>query len=80
MEGLRMNISDLKLVLERLVHSKLYTSSKITKEQKSDLKELKKYMRNSDNFIEDLRTLISTKNNENYYAYDEYIIDFLINI
>ena len=73
-----MNISDLKLVLERLVHSKLYTSSKITKEQKNDLKELKKYMRNSDNFIEDLRTLISTKNNENYYAYDEYIIDFLI--
>ena len=73
-----MNISDFKTILEDLVHTKLYKSSKITKEQKRNFKDLRKYMRNTKQFIEDLRTVVSTRNNENYYAYDEYIIDFLI--
>ena len=73
-----MNISDFKTILEDLVQTKLYKSSKIKKDQKQKIKDLKKYMRNTNQFVEDLRTIISTRNNENYYAYDEYIIDFLI--
>lgn len=73
-----MNISDFKTILEDLVQTKLYKSSRIKKDQKQKIKDLKKYMRNTNQFVEDLRTIISTRNNENYYAYDEYIIDFLI--
>ncbi len=73
-----MNISDFKNILEELVHTKLYTSSKISKEQKHNYKEMKKYLRKSENLIEDIRTLLVTRNNENYFAYDEYIKEFLI--
>ena len=38
-----MNISDLKNILEELVHSKLYISSRTTKEQQHNYKEMKKY-------------------------------------
>lgn len=73
-----MNISDLKIILEDLVHSKLYVSSITTKEQQHNYKELKKYLKKSDNLIDDIRTILSTRNNENYFAYDQYIIDFLV--
>ena len=73
-----MNISEAKNVLEELVHCKLYTTSVVSNEQKSKYKEVKKYLKKSKNIIEDIRVLVSTKNNENYFAYDEYIIDFLI--
>lgn len=73
-----MNISDFKIILEDLVHSKLYTSSIITKEQQHNYKELRKYLKKSKNLIEDIRTLLITRNNENFFAYDEYIKDFLV--
>ena len=72
-----MNISDFKKILEELIHTKLYKTSIITKSQKKEYKEIKKYMRSTDNFIDDLKTIISTRNNENYYAYDKYIIEFI---
>ena len=72
-----MNISDFKTILEELVHYKLYESSKFSKEQKRSYKDMKKYMRNTNQFVEDLRTIVSTRNNENYYAYDKYIIEFI---
>ena len=73
-----MNISDFKTILEKLIHSKLYETSMISKTQKKEIKDMKRYMKSTQDFIEDLRTIISTRNNENYYAYDEYIIDFLV--
>lgn len=73
-----MNISDFKIILEKLIHSKLYETSIISKTQKKEIKDIKKHMRTTKNFIEDLRNIVSTRNNENYYAYDEYIIDFLV--
>ena len=72
-----MNISDFIKILEELIHTKLYKTSIITKSQKKEYKEIKKYMRSTDNFIDDLKTIISTRNNENYYAYDKYIIEFI---
>ena len=74
-----MNISDFKTVLEDLVHTKLYTSSKISNEQKKKYKELKSFLKKNNNLIEDLRVLLVTRNNENYFAYDEYINEFLVN-
>ncbi len=74
-----MNISDLKNILEDIVHTTLYVNSILTKEQEKKLKEIKKHLKDSNNLIEDIRTLISTRNNENYFAYDKYIEEFLIN-
>lgn len=71
-----MKISDFKILLEDLVHTKLYVSSKITDEQEKKYKELKNYLRKSENIIEDIRTLLSSRNSENHSAYDTYIIDF----
>ena len=61
-----MNINDYKTMLEDIIHSKLYTSSKSTKEQKRNYKDIKKYMRTTTDFIDDLRVIVSTRNNENY--------------
>ncbi len=73
-----MNISDLRIILEEIVHDTLYTFSKLNKMQTDGLKKIREYLHTSDNFIEDLRGIISTRNNENYFAYDSYIIDFLL--
>lgn len=73
-----MNINDLKLALEEIVHDTLYNFSKITKKQKEDIKHIKEYLRSSNNIIDDIRTLVSTRNNENYFAYDAYISEFLV--
>ena len=73
-----MNISDLKTKLEEIVHDTLYRFSKLNKKQKDDLKNIKEFLRESENFIDDLRTVISSRNNENYFAYDSYITEFLL--
>ncbi len=73
-----MNTSDFKKILEDLVHTELYTSVHLSDEQIKKYNNLKKYMRESKCFIEDLRTIISSKNNENYYAYDKYITEILL--
>ena len=74
-----MNISDFKNILESIVHSTLYVSNTMSDEQKKNLKEIKAFLKKSDNFIDDLRTLLQTRNSENYFAYDKYINDFLVN-
>lgn len=74
-----MNISDFKNILESIVHSTLYVSNTMSDEQKRNLKEIKAFLKKSDNFIDDLRTLLQTRNSENYFAYDKYINDFLVN-
>lgn len=72
-----MNIDDFKTILEDIVHTTLYVSTNISKKQKDNLKKLKEYLHNSKNFIDDLRTLLQTRNSENYFAYDKYINCFL---
>ena len=74
-----MNISDFKNILESIVHSTLYVSNTMSDEQKKNLKEIKAFLKKRDNFIDDLRTLLQTRNSENYFAYDKYINDFLVN-
>lgn len=74
-----MNISDFKNILESIVQSTLYVSNTMSDEQKRNLKEIKAFLKKSDNFIDDLRTLLQTRNSENYFAYDKYINDFLVN-
>ena len=47
-----MNISDFKNILESIVHSTLYVSNTMSDEQKKNLKEIKAFLKKSDNFIE----------------------------
>ena len=75
-----MNINELKVMLENLIHSLLYKSSKLTKKEENTEKDIINYLQNSENLIEDLRLLMSTKTNENYFMYDNYLKEFLINL
>ena len=59
-----MNINELKVMLENLIHSLLYKSSKKTEKEEKIEKDIINYLQNSENLIEDLRLLMSTKNNE----------------
>lgn len=72
-----MNINDYKNVLEEMIHTTLYVHPTLTKEQEKNYQGLKDYLKNSNQPINDIRTLLSTRTNENYYAYDKYLEDFL---
>lgn len=73
-----MHISDFKTILEDIIHTTLYVSSEMSEEQKKNLKKLKEYLKTSEQVIEDIRVLLQTRNNENYFAYDSYIDSFLV--
>lgn len=71
-------INNFKAILESIIENTLYKTSKRTEKETKDLKSIKKHLNNSQNFFEDIRTLISTRNNETYFAYEPYIKDFFI--
>ena len=75
-----MKINELKVILEDIIHSLLYKSSILSKKDEKNLNNIIKYLKDSDNLLEDLRLLMSTKTNENYYMYDKYLNDFLIKL
>ncbi len=75
-----MKINELKVILEDIIHSLLYKSSELTKKDETNLKAITKYLQNSENLLEDLRILMSTKTNENYFMYDKYLNEFLSNL
>ena len=72
-----MNINDYKNVLEEMIHTTLYVRPTLTSEQEKYYSDIKEYLKNSNDQIADIRTLVSTRTNENYYAYDTYLEDFL---
>ncbi len=72
-----MNIKDYKFVLEDIVHTILYVHPNLSEKQKETYEELKEFIRNSDTAVDDIRVLLSTRNNENYFAYDSYLEDLL---
>lgn len=74
-----MQISDFKSILEDIIHTTLYISSELSEKQKKNIKELKNYLKTSEHVIEDIRLLLQTRNNENYFAYDSYVDSFLVN-
>ena len=71
-----MKSTDYKMILEEIIHSTLYEGY-----QKEDfidkVNEIANYLKDSNSFIDDLRTIVSSKNSENYYVYSSYIIHFL---
>lgn len=74
-----MNISDFKNKLEVIVHNTLYVSSFKNEDDIKIIEDIKKYLSNDSNsVIDDIRVIVSTRNNENYFAYDEYINEFLL--
>ena len=68
-----MNITEYKGFLENLVHDSLYIFDKLDKEKKDTLKDIIKYLHDSEDYFSDFRILVASRNNENYFAYDEYI-------
>ena len=72
-----MKIDDYKNILKEIVHKELYENSVLNDDDKNNLKAIKKFLSASNSIVDDIRTIISSKSNENYYAYDKYIISFL---
>ena len=72
-----MNINEYKGILENIVHNTLYILDDINDKDEQHLKDMVKYLKDSEDFFNDFRVLISSKNNENYFAYDKYIEYFL---
>ena len=52
--------------------------SKLNKKQKENLRNIKDFLSKSDNFLDDLRTILSTRTGENYFAYNKYISVFFV--
>ncbi len=74
-----MKLTDYKLLLENIVHKTLYECSILNDIDNKRLLEVNNYLINSSSFIDDLRIIISSKNSENYFAYNPYISSFLVN-
>ncbi len=72
-----MKINDYKNILKDLVHKELYENSVLNDDDKNNIKAIKKFLNSSNSIADDIRTIVSSKDNENYYAYDKYIISFL---
>ena len=67
-----MNITEYKGILENIVHDSLYVLDKINDKQRQYLEEIVSYLEKSEDYFNDFRIIISSKNNENYFAYDEF--------
>ena len=74
-----MNYTDYRLVLEDIVHKTLYECSTLSLEDKQHLEEISKHLNDSKSFIDELRSIIIGRNNDNYFAYNKFVIKFLIN-
>ena len=72
-----MKTDDYKSILEEIVHKELYEDSNLNEDDKNNIKLIKKHLSTSNNITDEIRTIVSSRNNENYYAYDKYIISFL---
>ena len=75
-----MDINELKDKFEEIIHSYLYNNSTLSEEMEKTLDNIKEYLKNSKTAVEDIRVLLSTKNNENYFAYYKYIKDFIVEL
>ena len=73
-----MNITEYKGILENIVHDSLYVLDRHSDKQEEYLNEMIKYLSQSEDYFNDFRILISSRSNENYFAYNEYIERFLV--
>ena len=72
-----MNKDDIKLKLNNLVNNSIYKSNKINDEE---LNTIIDFFKNNKNIMEDLKYVLKDRNNENYYAYDCFLIKILTKI
>ena len=75
-----MKIEDIKKILYDIVHNSLFVSSTPSSEDKEKLDEIYNYFIDNRNAIDDLRTILSLRNNDTKDAYDKYIRNILINV
>lgn len=74
-----MKCDNYKLLLDEIIHDNLYVSD-IKDNYLDKLKEIIEYLKNSDDTINDLRTIILLRNNETAELYDEYINKIVIEL
>lgn len=63
-------------MLEDLIHDILYVSNKTDRLDVID--KISSYLQTSKHVLDDIRLIVSSRNNENYYAYDEIILKLLL--
>ena len=59
-----MNINEFKGILENIVHDSLYAINELDEKQNKSIKDMIKFLENSEDYFNDFRILISSKNNE----------------
>lgn len=73
-----MKIQELKQILNDIVHDTIYVKNELDENSKKNIKVLVNYFKEkSEDIYEDLKILLSSRNNENYFAYDCFIEQIL---
>lgn len=72
-----MNKDDIKLKLNNLINNSIYKSNDINEEELSSIID---FFKSNKNIMEDLKYVLKDRNNENYYAYDCFLIRILTKI
>ena len=75
-----MKIEDYKKILFDIIHKTIYNSSTLSSEDSKIVEDLYKYFIDNSNAINDLRTLITLRNNDTKDVYDKYISNILVNV
>ncbi len=75
-----MKIEDYKKILFDIIHKSIYNSSTLSSEDSKIVEDLYKYFIDNSNAINDLRTLITLRNNDTKDVYDKYISNILVNV
>ena len=63
-----MNINEYKGILENIVHDSLYVINELDEKQNKYLNDMVKYLNECEDYFNDFRILISSKNNEQEFV------------
>lgn len=75
-----MELDNYKKTLYDIVHNNLYVSSILSEDDNKSLENIYNYFIDNDNAINDLRTLLTLRDNDTKEIYDKYIRNILVNI
>ena len=75
-----MELDNYKKTLYDIVHNNLYVSSILSEDDNKSLESIYNYFIDNDNAINDLRTLLTLRDNDTKEIYDKYIRNILVNI
>ena len=73
-----MELDNYKKTLYDIVHNNLYVSSILSEDDNKSLESIYNYFIDNDNAINDLRTLLTLRDNDTKEIYDKYIRNILV--